>query len=1040
LIQRKLNAGSFTDLVKVVFGSNAYADSYNLSGGNTYYYRICKVVNNVVGDWSNEVSVAYTSGGANYKTITGTVVGVRANIKRVGKIITKSEVAARTLLKRTCKIVTTSEVGLRTLLKRLWKPITKSEVGSANLIKQGRKVLSKAVTSYSSLTKIFKWVKTITQSVIGLRSLVKRTGKIITKSEVGSTSLRRQINKIISKASAFIATLISIKGLIYKMISTTSVGVRALVKRTGKIITKSEVATASLRRIVWKIVIATEVAQRSITKRILKPLSKVSSFVATLIKRIGKPIIQLEVGYTSLRRTIRKTISKVPSFVAVLEKAALGIIYKTITVSTNMSLSLRRAIRKTISKVPSFVAVLNKGFFKPLLKSEVANASLRRTIRKPIIKALAFSRSLVKGYIYSKILTPSKPELITNGGFETGNMTGWTYLNFGVSAGGGFGTYSSQSNDDNAYLYQNLDTSQGLNISWYQKYTVTSGGSLTLTVDSEQIGIYPLQAGTPYPLLCNASIDARAGTHSIKWTFTKGASDWAIIDNISAKRPAFIPSVRRRIGKPIIQFETGVTSLRRRINKIVSKVSAFVSILISQKLAGLIFKTISIAGVGVRSLIKRTGKPIIKTESAVVSLIKRTGKNVVWLEAGVAVLRKRVGKILSKASVSYAILLYKKTISKILSVISVAGTNKIVNGGFETGTISGWSKYEDSGTSVSISGSYYHTGIYGVRFDTPSIGKTCYIYQDVDLTGVSTLEVWGLYGYNGGFITIDSDIKQSGLDDGATWTKHSVDVSSYSGVHTIKIGQVNTTGSGSAWVADDVSTGRVLSLRRRIGKPITQLETGSVSIRRRINKIVSKVSAFIAVLEKATTGIIYKTIAVSTTMGLSIRRKTTKLLSKTSTFISIINKRVLKIITKSETAISILRRRIGKPIIKAETGIVSLRRKIGKLLAKVSTFVAALGLSGYVAIYYKTLTTVMASQVSLRRRISKTLSKIVSSVVRMWHDYFPGGWVDDTKRVTLHCKFNPQADVICKWDSTVTVGCNFETPSITLRCWMDRGV
>lgn len=620
LIQRKLNAGSFTDLVKVVFGSNAYADSYNLSGGNTYYYRLAKYINGVSQGWSNEVSVSYTSGGANYKTITGTVVGVRANIKRVGKIITKSEVAARTLIRKVGKIVTVPEVAARTLLKRLWKPITKSEVGSANLIKQGRKVLSKAVTSYSSLTKIFKWVKTVTQIVVGLRSLRRRIGKPITQLETGAVSIRRRINKIVSKSSAFIATLISIKGLIYK------------------------------------------------------------------------------------------------------------------------------------------------------------------------------------------ILTPSKPELITNGDFETGNMTGWTYLNFGVSAGGGFGTYSCLSNDDNAYLYQNLDTSQGLNISWYQKYTVTSGGSLTLSVDSAQIGTYPLLSNSM--TLYKVIIDPLAGTHSIKWTFTQGATDWVAIDNISAKRPAFIPSVRRRIGKPIIQFETGVTSLRRRINKIVSKVSAFVSILISQKLAGLIFKTISIAGVGVRSLIKRTGKPIIKTESAVVTLIKRTGKNVVWLEAGVAV------------------------------------------------------------------------------------------------------------------------------------------------------------------------------LRRRIGKPIIKLEVGYTSLRRTIRKIISKVSSFVATL----------------------------------------------------------RRMIGKPIIKAETGIVSLRRKIGKLLAKVSTFVATLGLSGYVAIYYKTLTTVMASQVSLRRRISKTLSKIVSSVVRMWHDYFPGGWVDDTKRVTLHCKFSPQADVICKWDSTVTVGCNFEIPSITLRCWMDRGV
>jgi hypothetical protein len=111
--------------------------------------------------------------------------------------------------------------------------------------------------------------------------------------------------------------------------------------------------------------------------------------------------------------------------------------------------------------------------------------------------------------------------------------------------------------------------------------------------------------------------------------------------------------------------------------------------------------------------------------------------------------------------------------------------NMVVNGDFETGDLTGWTS-----SSGSVLGSQYaYEGSYcGFIFDESAAGS--WISQDVDLTGVNALTYYAMYiGCNSAdiLVYIDGSLAQTGA---ATETPYygfnSLDVSSYSGVHTVK--------------------------------------------------------------------------------------------------------------------------------------------------------------------------------------------------------------------------------------------------------------
>lgn len=141
---------------------------------------------------------------------------------------------------------------------------------------------------------------------------------------------------------------------------------------------------------------------------------------------------------------------------------------------------------------------------------------------------------------------------------------------------------------------------------------------------------------------------------------------------------------------------------------------------------------------------------------------------------------------------------------------------EITNGGFETGDLTGWSKYERTGGYVDII-TDAHSGIYSLEVNviSDSNEELAYIAQSVDLTDVDSLTFWYMYEFFEEIpvsyewsVWIDNRTKiASGTDDVLSWTYKSIDVSAYSGSHTIKFqSRAYDDGYGDSYFyVDDIS-------------------------------------------------------------------------------------------------------------------------------------------------------------------------------------------------------------------------------------------
>lgn len=114
-----------------------------------------------------------------------------------------------------------------------------------------------------------------------------------------------------------------------------------------------------------------------------------------------------------------------------------------------------------------------------------------------------------------------------------------------------------------------------------------------------------------------------------------------------------------------------------------------------------------------------------------------------------------------------------------------ASEQRIANGGFETGNLQGWNT--SGGYIEVLSGSWaQHSGIYSVRI-YPMIGTVSILSQNVDLTGVSEISFYGCgYFGSGGYVLIGNDVVKNIPNTYPSWQYYTIDVSSYTGIHTLK--------------------------------------------------------------------------------------------------------------------------------------------------------------------------------------------------------------------------------------------------------------
>lgn len=111
-----------------------------------------------------------------------------------------------------------------------------------------------------------------------------------------------------------------------------------------------------------------------------------------------------------------------------------------------------------------------------------------------------------------------------------------------------------------------------------------------------------------------------------------------------------------------------------------------------------------------------------------------------------------------------------------------AEMNSITNPGFETGTLSGWSQ-----SGASLVNTIANSGTYSAKLYSAK-GSISYIQQSVDLTGIDQITYYyRIDQVSSGFLDVYIDTTKVGSYSTITgWTKMTLDVSTYTGTHTIK--------------------------------------------------------------------------------------------------------------------------------------------------------------------------------------------------------------------------------------------------------------
>jgi len=132
-------------------------------------------------------------------------------------------------------------------------------------------------------------------------------------------------------------------------------------------------------------------------------------------------------------------------------------------------------------------------------------------------------------------------------------------------------------------------------------------------------------------------------------------------------------------------------------------------------------------------------------------------------------------------------------------------TSRITNGGFETGGLSGW-----TAVNAATATNQKKSGTYSAKLTAPAGTMTnASISQDVDLTDLTALGFWRrTVGYSGAYLQVMLDGRLiANYTETVTTTKdETLDISGYSGTHTLLFNAVNTkTGASYAVYLDDIT-------------------------------------------------------------------------------------------------------------------------------------------------------------------------------------------------------------------------------------------